>query len=50
MEGGGRRSQSHSREYDWLGPYLTQNTLGRYIPIFPVAVIVLTPPGVAINQ
>ena len=45
MEGGKRRSQSHSRECDWLGPDLTQNRQGHYIPIFPVAVVILTPPG-----
>ena len=29
-----RRPQSHSAEYDWLGPDLTQNTRGRYIPSY----------------
>ena len=37
MEDGERRSQSNSGEYYWLGPELTQNTRGRYIPIFPAA-------------
>ena len=45
MEGGEKRSQSHSRYYDWLGPYPTQNTREQHIPIFPVADVVLTPHG-----
>ena len=45
MEGGERRSQSHSGEYYWLGPDLTQNIWVRYIPIFPVVVVMLTLPG-----
>ena len=49
MEGGERRSQSHSGEYYWLGPDLTQNTRGRYIHIFMVEVVMLTPPGLALN-
>ena len=30
-------------EYYWLGPDLTRNILVRYIPIFPVVLITLTP-------
>ena len=50
MEDGERRPQSHSVEYYWLGPDLTQNKLGRYIPLFPVVIVMLTPPGLARNQ
>ena len=32
-------------EYDWLGPDLTQNTWGQYIPILPVLVFILTSIG-----
>ena len=42
MEDGQKRSQSHSVEYDWLGPELMLDTRGRYIPIFPVALITPT--------
>ena len=42
-------SQSHSSDYDWLGPELTQNIRGRYIPIFPLAIVMLTSPGIAQN-
>ena len=45
MEGGERHSQSHSGEYYCLLPNLTWNTQGCYIPIFPVAVFIITPPG-----
>ena len=45
MKGVERRSQLYSRECDWLGPDLTRNTQGRYIPIFPVAAVMLTLPG-----
>ena len=45
MEGGERNFQSHSVEYYWLGPDLTQNTQGRYILILPVVVVMLTLPG-----
>ena len=45
MEGGERLSQSHFGEYYWLGPDPTQNTGGKYIPIFLVAVIILTHTG-----
>ena len=31
----------HSVEYDWLGPYLTQNTQGQYILILPAVLITL---------
>ena len=41
LEDGKRCSQPHSVEYDWLGPYLTQNTQGRYILILPV--VLMTP-------
>ena len=44
MEDGERHSQSHSGEYYWLVPDLTLSTLGRYITIFPVAVVMLTLP------
>ena len=47
MEGGERHSQSHSIEYDWLVPDLTRNTLVRYIPIFLLVLIHLTPGGPA---
>ena len=50
MEGCERISQLHSVEYDWLGPDLAQNTQGRYIPISPVAVAMLTPPGLSLNH
>ena len=42
MEGGERRSQSHSGEYYWLGSDLIQNKGGWYIPIFPVFLITIT--------
>ena len=45
LEGCERRIQEHYIEYYWLGPELTQNTWGQYIPIFPVGVSMLTPPG-----
>ena len=45
VKGGKRRSQSHSGEYDWFGPDLTQNIWGQYIPIFLVAVVMLILPG-----
>ena len=45
MEGGERRSQSHSIEYNWLGSDLTQNTRERYIPILAVVVVMLNPHG-----
>ena len=32
MEFGERRSQLHSGEYDWLGPYLTLNIKGQLYP------------------
>ena len=44
-EGGKRRSQLYSRELYWLGPYLTQNTWGRYIPILSVEFVMLNPPA-----
>ena len=50
VEDGEIRSQSHSREYYWLGPYLTQNTQGLYIPLLPVEVDMLTPPGLVLDQ
>ena len=34
-------------KYHWLGPDLTQNTRGEYIPIFPIVLIVLTLDGPA---
>ena len=37
--------QSHSGEYYLLDPYPTQNTWGRYIPIFPVFLITPTRAG-----
>ena len=43
MEGGKIRSQSHFREYYWLRPDLTLNTLGLHTPILPVVLITLTP-------
>ena len=43
MEDGERRSQSYYREYDWLGPYPTHNTQGRYTTILPVVLITTTP-------
>ena len=43
MEGGERRPQPYSVEYNWLGPDLTQNTRGQYIPILMVAFVMLTP-------
>ena len=42
MEYGERRPQSHSGEYDWLDPDLTQNTQGRYILILPEVLITPT--------
>ena len=42
MEDSGRRSQPYCREYDWLGPDLTQNTRGRYILILPAVLITPT--------
>ena len=35
VEDGERLSQSHSREYDWLGPYPMLNTQGRLYPYIP---------------
>ena len=43
VKDGERRSQSHSKEYDWLGPDNTQNTRGKYILIFPEILMTLTP-------
>ena len=43
VEGGERHPQSHSGEYDWLGPDLMWNTQGWYIYIFLVAVVMVTP-------
>ena len=37
-----RRSQSHFREYGWLGPDPTWNTRGWYILMFPVVLITPT--------
>ena len=48
MEGGERRSKLYSGEYDWLGPDLTQNGQGQYIPILTVAVVILTLPVLAL--
>ena len=45
MEGVERHTQSYSGYRDWLGPDLTRNKRGRYMPILPVAVALLTPPG-----
>ena len=45
VEGGKRRFQKHSREYEWLRSDLTLNTRGWYILIFPLVVVMLTPPG-----
>ena len=39
MEYGERHSQPYYREYDWLVPYVTQNTQGLYIRIFPEVLI-----------
>ena len=39
MENGERRSQSHSREYYWLGPDILRNTRGQYILVLLVALI-----------
>ena len=50
MEDDERRPQSLSGEYAWLGPYLTRNTRGRYIHIFPEAIVMLTPYGIALNH
>ena len=36
-----RHSQLYSGEYDWLGPYLTQNTRGQYILI--LLAVLITP-------
>ena len=38
-------SQSHSGEYDWLGPDLPVNTGGQYIHILLLAVVMLTYTG-----
>ena len=43
MEDGKIRPQSHSVEYDWLGPDLMRNTRARYILILPVVLITSTP-------
>ena len=45
MEGVERHTQSYYGYRDWLGPDLTRNKRGRYMPILPVAVALLTPPG-----
>ena len=45
MEGGKRRPQAHSGEYDWLGPDLIRNTRERYILIFLMVLVTLTPDG-----
>ena len=42
MGGGERFSQPYYGEYDWLGPYLIQNTQGRYILILPAFLMALT--------
>ena len=47
MEGGERLSQPHSGEYDWLGPDLTRNTRGRYIPILLIVLVTITLDGPA---
>ena len=39
MEDGKICSKQHSGEDDWLGPDLTRNTRGQYIPIFPEVLI-----------
>ena len=36
MQNGEIRFQSHYWEYDWLGPYLTQNTWGKLYTYIPV--------------
>ena len=46
---GERRPQSNSGEYVWLGSDVTRNTQGRYIPIFPRVVIMITPPGLLLT-
>ena len=33
----------YSGKYDWLYPDLTRNTMGQYIPILLVVLIILTP-------
>ena len=50
VEYGKRCPQLHSRKYDWLVPDRTKNTQGSYIPILPVVIIMLTPPGLYLNQ
>ena len=45
MQGDERRSQSHAREYSWLGKDLTRNTGGRYTRIFQEIIVMLTSPG-----
>ena len=45
MEDGKRRSQSHSGEYDWLGPELMRNKQGGYILIFLAVLITPTKYG-----
>ena len=34
----------YDREYDWLGPDITLNTQGQYIPILLVVIVMLNTP------
>ena len=47
MDDNKRRSQSHSEEYDWLGPDNKQHIQGKHIPILRVFLITPTPAGPA---
>ena len=48
MEDGERHPQLNYLEYDWLGPHLTRNTLGRYILI--LLEVLMTPTRMVFND